>query len=192
MTMHSDQHYVDAQTVGKLVEAQFPEWRELPITEQCSGGTVNAIFRIGDDLAARFPLIGHDPTQVRASLAAEAHAARDLAEAATVPTPEPVAIGEPGALFPLPWSVQTWLPGHDAIAEDPAGSNAFAYDLAKLIAALRVADTRGRRFAGSTRTSVASSESNSDAARSSGGVAWLGRSSRRWDWSGTTSIPTRR
>ncbi|WP_329254512.1 hypothetical protein OG417_12510 [Actinoallomurus sp. NBC_01490] len=37
---------------------------------------------------------------------AEAEAARELADAATVPTPEPVAIGEPGAGCPLPWSVR--------------------------------------------------------------------------------------
>lgn len=151
MTMHADQHHVDAQTVGRLIEAQFPQWRGLSVTEQRTTGTVNAIFRIGDDLAARFPLVGHDPEQVRTSLTAEAQATRDLADAATVPTPEPVALGEPGAGYPLPWSVQTWLPGHDATVEDPAGSNAFAYDLAELIAALRAVDTRGRRFDGAGR-----------------------------------------
>lgn len=151
MTMHADQHHVDEQTVRRLVEAQFPQWSGLPVTEQRTTGTVNAIFRIGDDLAARFPLVGHDSSPVRTSLATEAEAARAFAAVVTVPTPEPVAIGEPGAGFPLPWSVQTWLPGHDAIAEDPAGSHAFAYDLAELIAALRAADTRGRRFDGAGR-----------------------------------------
>ena len=48
----------------------------------------------GDDLAARFPLIGHDSVQARASLEAEAEAARQLADAASVPTPVPVAIGK--------------------------------------------------------------------------------------------------
>lgn len=105
---------------------QFPQWRGLPVTGLRTPGTVNAIFRIGDDLAARYQLVGHDPAQARASLAAEAEAARELADAATVPTPEPVAIGEPGAGYPLPWSVQTWLSGHDATVEDPAGSTAFA------------------------------------------------------------------
>ena len=126
MTMHADQLHVDARTVRRLVEVQFPQWRGLPVTGLRTPGTVNAIFRIGDDLAARYQLVGHDPAQARASLAAEAEAARELADAATVPTPEPVAIGEPGAGYPLPWSVQTWLSGHDATVEDPAGSTAFA------------------------------------------------------------------
>jgi len=46
------------------------------------------------------------------------------------PTPEPVAIGEPGARCSLPWSVQTWLPGVVATDEDPGESAAFAHDLA--------------------------------------------------------------
>ena len=148
MRMHADQLHVDAQTVLRLIELQFPQWRGRPVTELRSSGTVNAIFRIGHDLAARFPLVGHDPAQTRALLTAEAEATRELADATTVPTPEPVAIGEPGAGYPLPWSVQTWLSGHDATVEDPAGSNAFTHDLAELIAEMRAEDTRGRRFDG--------------------------------------------
>ena len=148
MTMHPDQFHVDAQTVRRLVEVQFPQWRGLPVTALSTLGTVNAIFRVGDDLAARFPLVGDDPPQVRASLVAEAEAARELAGVATVPTAVPVAIGEPGAGYPLPWSVQTWVSGHDATVEDPAGSKAFAHDLAELIARMRAEDTRGRRFGG--------------------------------------------
>jgi aminoglycoside phosphotransferase (APT) family kinase protein len=42
---------------------------------------------------------------------AEAAAGRELAGRTPFATPEPVALGEPGAGYPLPWSVQTWLPG---------------------------------------------------------------------------------
>jgi len=116
-----------------------------------TAGTVNAIFRVGTDLAARFPLVAQDPESARTWLTAEAEAARELAQASTVPTTEPVALGEPGEGYPLPWSVQTWLPGHDATAEDPAGSIAFAHDLAALVAGLRRVDTGGRHFDGAGR-----------------------------------------
>lgn len=148
MAMHPGQLHVDTQTVRRLVDVQFPQWRGLPVTELRTPATVNAIFRIGDDLVARFPLVGHDPAGAQRVLAAEAEAARELAGAATVPIPEPVAIGKPGAGYPLPWSVQTWLSGHDATVEDPGGSDAFAHDLAELIARMRACDTRGRRFDG--------------------------------------------
>lgn len=146
--MHADQLDVDVRTVRRLVEAQFPQWRGLAITELHTPGTVHAIFRVGDVLAARFPLVGQDPAQVRAALVAEAESARQLARVVSVATPQPVAIGEPGAGYPLPWSVQTWLPGHDATVEDPATSDAFAHDMAELIARMRAADTGGRPFDG--------------------------------------------
>ena len=54
--MHANQLTVSPQTVRKLVDGQFPSWRELPIREFVSHGTVNALFRIGGKLLARFPL----------------------------------------------------------------------------------------------------------------------------------------
>jgi aminoglycoside phosphotransferase (APT) family kinase protein len=151
MTMHRDQLLIDRRTARLLLDAQFPQWSGLAVSEVRTAGTVNAIFRIGSGLAARFPLAAQDPDQARASLRAEAASARELAEVSTVPTPEPVALGEPGEGYPLPWSVQTWLPGHDASVEDPNGSPGFARDLAALVTSLRAVDTRGRRFDGSGR-----------------------------------------
>lgn len=151
MVMHADQLEVPERTVRRLVDEQFPGWSGLAVREVPAAGTVNAIFRIGDDLAARFPLRAQDPHRARAWLEAEAAAARELAGVATVPTPRPVAIGEPGAGYPLPWSVQTWLPGCVAALEDPAGSIELARDLAAFVAGLRAADTRGRRFTGAGR-----------------------------------------
>ena len=66
-------------------------------------------------------------------------------------TPEPIAIGDPGAGYPLPWSVQTWLPGTTAIEVDPGESAAFAHDLAAFIQGVRSIETRGRVFARSGR-----------------------------------------
>lgn len=149
--MHRDELRVEAGAVRRLVDEQFPQWAGRPVTELRTPATVNSIFRIGSDLVARFPLVAQDPDEARAWLTAEADAAWELAAVSPVATPQPVAIGEPGAGYPLPWSVQTWLEGHDATVEDPASSSAFASDLAALIAGLRAADTRGRRFRGTGR-----------------------------------------
>ena len=149
--MHEDQLALDVGTVRRLVDEQFPRWRAQPIHRVLTSGTVNAIFRLGDDLTARFPLRPQEERQVRDWLRAEAAAMREFAEVSPVPAPRPVAIGEPGGGYPLPWSVQTWLPGTDATAEDPSASAGFAQDLATLIARLRNASTRGRRFRGQGR-----------------------------------------
>jgi len=149
--MHDDQLTVSPRTVRALVDEQFPRWRGLAVTEVTSPGTVNAIFRIGEGLAARFPLQPGSAAVVRGRLADEAAAARELAGRTRFGTPEPVAIGEPGAGYPLPWSVQTWLPGVTADDEDPGGSAAFAHDLAEFVGGVRSIDTRGRRFGGEGR-----------------------------------------
>jgi len=53
--MHAGQLAVSPETVRELVADQFPQWRGLAITAVDAPGTVNAIFRIGGQFAARFP-----------------------------------------------------------------------------------------------------------------------------------------
>jgi len=151
MTMHPDEIAVSADVVRGLLDAQFPEWRDLPLQRISSTGTDNAIFRIGDELAARFPLRDANPSEALATLQREARAAAELAKHSPVPTPRPAAIGAPGPGYPRPWSVQTWLPGTVATEADPGGSVAFAEDLAVFIRALRSIDTHGTRFEGTNR-----------------------------------------
>ncbi|MFI6093074.1 aminoglycoside phosphotransferase family protein [Streptomyces sp. NPDC051218] len=156
MTMHDDQVDVTPETVATLVQEQFPQWSGKVIRLVPTTGTVNAIFRIGNDLSARFPMRLADAAEALAVLEQEARASAELAQVSRFPVPEPVALGKPGAGYPMPWSVQTWLPGtvaFDADA-DPSGSDAFAEDLATFIAALREAETRGRLFSGEGRGGV--------------------------------------
>ncbi|MDO9380880.1 MAG: aminoglycoside phosphotransferase family protein [Nocardioidaceae bacterium] len=149
--MHGDQLEVTVDVVRRLVAEQHPRWAGLPVREVAAVGTVNAVFRLGDGLAVRMPLRRRDPAEVRAELEAERDAMVELVAATAVPTPVPVALGEPGDGYPLPWSVQTWLPGRDAVVVDPAASTRFARDLARLVLELRATSTRGRRFTGSGR-----------------------------------------
>lgn len=142
--MHSGQLTVTTSTVRELVDEQFPAWQSLRIEAVASQGTVNAIFRIGDQLAARFPLQGSDAGAVLRSLESEASAARELLGRTRLATPQPVALGAPGVGYPLPWSVQTWIHGVVATDDDPGESMAFAQDLAEFVAGVRTIDTRGR------------------------------------------------
>lgn len=80
VAMHRDQLAVDVSTVRRLIDQQFPPWRQLPIVEVSTAGTVNAIFRIGSQLAARFPLLAQNPADAFDLLSSEAAAARELAE----------------------------------------------------------------------------------------------------------------
>jgi aminoglycoside phosphotransferase (APT) family kinase protein len=152
--MHDDQVDVTTETVATLVQEQFPQWGDKEIRLLESSGTVNTVFRIGNDLSARFPLRLADAAEKGAVLQREAQASAELAQVSPFPTPEPVALGEPGAGYPMPWSVQTWLQGTVSSDADPSGSHAFAQDLATFIDALRKTETRGRRFSGEGRGGV--------------------------------------
>lgn len=149
--MHSDQLNVSVAMVRALLDEQFPQWRDLPIKAVPSQGTVNALFRIGAEFVARFPLRPTDVGEARRFLETEADAARELLGHTRFPTPEPIALGDPGAGYPMPWSVQTWLPGTIATPDDPAGSEPFAHDLAEFIHGVRGIDTKGRTFSGTGR-----------------------------------------
>lgn len=149
--MHPGQLVVTPSTVRSLVAEQFPQWLHLPIRAVPSPGTVNAIFRIGDAFVARFPLVPEEAAVVRERLQREAAAAEELIDQTSFATPRPIAIGEPGAGYPLPWSVFTWLSGATATADNCSESDSFAADLAQFIAAVRAIDTRGRTFDGNGR-----------------------------------------
>jgi len=149
--MHPDQLSISTATVRALVAEQFPQWTDLPVREVVSEGTVNALFRIGGQLVARFPLRPADVDATRESLQTEAVAARELLGRTPFAPPEPFGIGEPGAGFPLPWSVQTWITGSTATVVDPGNSFEFAEDLATFIRAVRSIDTHGRTFVGPGR-----------------------------------------
>ncbi len=152
--MHDDQVEVSTEIVAALIQEQFPQWSGKTIQRLSSTGTVNDIFRIGTDLSARFSLRLADAAEVLAVLEQEARASAELVQVSPFPVPEPVALGRPGAGYPMPWSVQTWLPGTIAFDADPSESDAFAEDLAAFIASLRAADTRGRQFSGENRGGV--------------------------------------
>ncbi|WP_461164022.1 aminoglycoside phosphotransferase family protein [Arthrobacter sp. R4-81] len=149
--MHIGQHHVDDSIARRLIRHQFPEWSKLPVKPVVGSGTVHAIFQIGSTLVARFPLVGSDPVETRLILEREAAASVEMATASVYPTPTPLAIGSPGDGYPLPWSVQTWLPGETATPRTSGNNPAFAGDLVTLINGFRSADTKGRLFSGSGR-----------------------------------------
>jgi aminoglycoside phosphotransferase (APT) family kinase protein len=107
MAMHDNELHIDENVARRLIATQFPAWRDESVRRIVNDGTVNAIFRIGADLTACFPLRYADPAAIGAELAQEPLAMRELIACCPFPTPVPVAMGDPGYGYPLPWSVQT-------------------------------------------------------------------------------------
>lgn len=151
MAMHDDEIPISTDTLRQLIADQFPEWGAETVVELHGAGTDHAIFRIGTARAARLRLRRSSPSTVAAELEHQTTAMRELAAASPVPAPVPIAIGAPSHDYPLPWMVQSWLPGEVATPLDLGDSTDLAQDMARLVAAFRSTPTRGRRFSGSGR-----------------------------------------
>ncbi|WP_341956981.1 phosphotransferase [Microbacterium sp. LWH13-1.2] len=148
--MHEGELELTDETAGRLIARRFPEFALMPLRRVPTAGTVNAIFRIGDDLAARFPLTG----ETEAALTAEADAMSAFAAVCPVAAPRPVGIATASPDYPSSWSAQTWVPGETASHHRHATSDSLAFDVAGLIRALRATDVRGCVFDGHGRGSI--------------------------------------
>lgn len=145
--MHEGQLTVDAALAGELIAREFPHLAGLRLSAIAGAGTVNAIFRVGDDVTARFPL----ETTDAAALEAEARALDEFAAVSTVAAPRSVGVGRADAAYPSAWSLQTWVPGEIADPFRFAASASLADDLAELILALRRVPVGDRVFDGRGR-----------------------------------------
>ena len=156
VAVHDDQIDINLGQVVALVSDQLPDLVGMDVVAIASAGTVNAIFRIGDEVTARFPLRRADPDQVRHDLQREMRAAIEFHRVCPVPSAEPFHLGSPGHGYPLPWTAQSWIPGTMASPTSCQYSSAIAHELALLTERLRAVDTRGRSFGGSGRGGVLS------------------------------------
>jgi aminoglycoside phosphotransferase (APT) family kinase protein len=50
-----DGSVIDEGLVRALIEEQFPQWRQLPVTRVVLDGNDHRSFRLGDDLVVRLP-----------------------------------------------------------------------------------------------------------------------------------------
>jgi aminoglycoside phosphotransferase (APT) family kinase protein len=137
--MHADEVDTDALLVRRLVAAQFPEWADLPIEPVLSGGTDNALYRLGDELVVRLPR--HERTV--GTLEIERRWLPKLAPSLPLAVPAPVAEGMPAGGYPWTWSIYRWLEGETATTERIADPRAAAADLAQFVSALQRIDGTG-------------------------------------------------
>lgn len=135
--MHPDEIDIDAGTVRRLLRLQFPEWADLPINRMPSPGTVNAMFRLGDDMLVRAPFVPMGTPGIEL----EAQWLPRLAPQLPVPIPAVLGVGTPALDYPCPWLVLGWLAGDCPVPGDLEHTDRLARDIAGFLAALRRADT---------------------------------------------------
>jgi len=135
---------IDAPLAKALVGAQFKEWSDLPISAVHAASTDNVMFRLGDELAIRFPRrASAEPAIVK-----ETTWLPRLARGLPMEVPLPVAAGQPADGYPYCWSVVQWLEGAPMEVAELRPSLQTARDLAAFITALRAQDTSAAPLAG--------------------------------------------
>jgi aminoglycoside phosphotransferase (APT) family kinase protein len=130
--MHLDEVNTSVSLVARLLTTQFPQWADLSIEPVLSAGTDNALYRVGDNLAARLPRLHQATRQVDK----EHHWLPRLAPFLPLSIPSPLAMGKPGEGYPWHWSVYRWLEGENATIERIADPRQAAI-LAQFITALQ-------------------------------------------------------
>ncbi len=123
--LHADQIDTSVELVQRLVAEQFPHWADLPVSRVAEFGTDHHLYRLGEGLVARMPIIGWAVDQAYSD---ERWLPR-LAPYLPVALPAPLAVGAPGHGYPFAWVVVPWLPG-----ATPDGTNADPFTLAEDLA----------------------------------------------------------
>jgi aminoglycoside phosphotransferase (APT) family kinase protein len=118
MKMHEGQVDVDADCVRRLLVDQYRSLSNRPVTAIHSTGTVNALFRIGDELIARLPLVGKWSDAIERERKWLPWFSQRIV---SVRIPEPVLKGRPAEYYPFPWAIYRWIDGapyDDALVDD--------------------------------------------------------------------------
>src|SRR3954453_819094 len=136
--MHDNEIDIDEALVCRLVVEQFPEWAGLPVRRVEPAGTVNAIFRLGDDLSARLPRVDGPTTPGGKEL----EWLPKLAPLLPVDVPVAVAQGQPTTEYPWFWEIHTWVEG-DTTPVDEIDAIQAARELAAFVAAMQQLDPSG-------------------------------------------------
>jgi aminoglycoside phosphotransferase (APT) family kinase protein len=104
-----------------------------------AGGWDNFTFHLGDAMLARLP----SAAEYALAVDKEQRWLPALAPRLPLPIPVPLAKGNPGAGYPFPWSIHSWLDGEPASPDRISDPVRFATDLAGFLAALQNVDARG-------------------------------------------------
>ncbi|TJZ57563.1 aminoglycoside phosphotransferase family protein [Streptomyces piniterrae] len=130
--MHPGQHPIDDDLVRRLVAGQFPQWAGLMVKRLPSAGTVNAMYRLGDGMLVRLPLVKGGAGDI----SMEQEWLPRLAPRLPTAIPEVLGAGEPAEGYPWPWSVYRWLAGENPEVGALGEPVPLAEDLAGFVAAM--------------------------------------------------------
>ena len=151
MQMHEGQVDLSVDEVRAMLLAQLPRLSDPSIRHVESMGTVTALFRLGEGLVARYPLVPSADENRRLEICSDIDHARSVSARVSLEVPEPVCVGEPNDRYPGWWSVWRWLPGETMRPDAVTDLSGFARDLASFVREYRAMPLEGRAWDGDRR-----------------------------------------
>jgi aminoglycoside phosphotransferase (APT) family kinase protein len=139
--IHEDEVDIDVDLVRRLLAGQFARWADLPLERFESIGTVNAIYRLGDDMCVRLPLVERWAWHLKA----EAKWLPRMRPHLRFELPEPLGKGVPAEGYPFEWGVYRWIEGETWSIDRVRDEQEAALDLVCFLQALQRIDTTGVR-----------------------------------------------
>lgn len=124
------------ELVRRLIDSQFPEWRNLDIRPVEKNGHDNRTYRLGNEITVRLP--SHE--RYASAIEKELTWLPIFKPLLSLPIPFPVVKGKPADDYPLPWSVNQWIEGTTVTRDNIRDLNEFAEDLAKFLKELQAID----------------------------------------------------
>ena len=130
---------IDVALVRRLVDAQFPQWADLPIRPVAFGGWDNRTFHLGEHMTVRLPSAATYALQVEK----EQRWLPKLAPLCRCRSPPLWRWASRPTAIPGHWSIYRWIDGDTATIERIADLRQFAIDLAQFLVALQRIDATG-------------------------------------------------
>lgn len=147
MNLHANEFPISTDLVRRLLSEQMPRWAELPLRRLHTSGTVNVIFRLGDDKVLRLPrtpdYTGGPPHEARWMPV--------FAPLLPLAVPGHLGLGSPTDEYPSPWSVLEWIEGEPASPATVSNLRESASTLGQFVAAMRELPTDGAPEGGNYR-----------------------------------------
>ncbi|MFE5322214.1 aminoglycoside phosphotransferase family protein [Paenibacillus sp. NPDC056579] len=127
---------ITTELVRRLINSQFPQWKDLSVRPVEKSGHDNRTFRLGNELTVRLP--SHE--RYASAVEKELTWLPVFKPFLSLPIPAPIAKGEPTDEYPLPWSVNRWIDGDTVKRSNIRDQNEFAEDLAGFLLELEAID----------------------------------------------------
>lgn len=135
---------ITTEIVKKLIEQQFPMWKDLEIKPVEKSGHDNRTFHLGNKMTVRLPSGKDYVPQVEKEL----KWLPKLQKGISLPITVPIAKGDASDIYPFPWSINCYIEGETANYETVADLKIFAKDLATFLKELQAIDTIDAPIAG--------------------------------------------